>query len=144
MKFQTDLDDGNIPNALRREFGNNGITFSEDITVLIEAPDSTWRIWDNVNKLAEFTIRKEGDKLNIYGAIPPTAVRRPKTIRQTTSPITHRVYTVDTDEDAIAIWDKEAKTKLGQFKVGPSPMAIAFDPKSVRYMSLIQEETSPF
>jgi len=71
-----------------------------------------------------------GDVKEFQGAIPPTAVKRRTTIQQIRSPITHRVYKVEPKIDALTVWDNEAKQKLGELKVGKSPLAIAFNPET--------------
>jgi len=65
LKFQTDLDNGNVPEDLRRAFENHGFEFPQNAMVSIKAEDGNWRM--NMTP-ARYTIniKKEGDKLNIY------------------------------------------------------------------------------
>jgi type II secretory pathway component GspD/PulD (secretin) len=63
LEHQTDLDNGNISEDLRQEFGNSGILLSRDATVLIEEESSRWLVTDSGR---EYHIREEESKLNIY------------------------------------------------------------------------------
>jgi len=63
--YQTDLDDESISEELRREFGNNGISLSQDATVSTEKRDTEWLITKIINKKT-YIIRKEEGRLNIY------------------------------------------------------------------------------
>ena len=65
LKFQSDLDSGNIPEKLRQVFENNGISISQNVTVSIERTGSKWLITDGDAKKT-YSVRKDEGKLNIY------------------------------------------------------------------------------
>lgn len=69
-KFQTDLNNGNIPEGLLKEFRNNGILLSQNATISIEEAGTGWLIYDGEKN---YTVRGEEDRLNIYEA--PKALR---------------------------------------------------------------------
>jgi len=72
LKYQIDLDKGNISEDLRQDFKDNRISLSQNATVSIEEKDSEWLIADFTTarfftrKEKTYPVRKEGDKLNIY------------------------------------------------------------------------------
>ena len=68
-KFQNNLDSNSIPEDLRQEFENNGITLSSNTTVSIVDKDSVWAMKNKDNKQRYCCIRKEEDKLNVYNVI---------------------------------------------------------------------------
>jgi len=65
LKFQGDLDNGSISDDLRRAFENNKFPLSQNVTISIEEKGSRWLITDEGNNRT-YTIRKEGEQLNIY------------------------------------------------------------------------------
>ena len=63
LGWQAGLNDRNIPEGLRQEFGINGISLSQNVTVSIRETDSEWRIDDGGR--AYVVLREEGE-LRIY------------------------------------------------------------------------------
>jgi purine-binding chemotaxis protein CheW len=63
-KFQTDLDNGDISEELRRKFGNRYIPLSQDATVSTEKKDKRWLITESNRTI--YIVRKEEGKLNVY------------------------------------------------------------------------------
>jgi len=91
LEFQSDLDSGDISEALQQEFKDNGVSLSPDVTVskeLVIWKGKRWLITDNEDrywvkkekdkvkkeedkvKKEEDKVKKEEDKLNIYKLIP--------------------------------------------------------------------------
>jgi len=60
-KFQSDLDSNNISEELRQELENNRLSLSHNARISVEG--SRWLIIDGKKR---YTVRKEGDELNIY------------------------------------------------------------------------------
>ncbi len=95
LESQSDLDIGSIPEGLRQEFEDNGVSLSENATVTIEKEGSRWLVTDEDNGdneeesieqadslwyydqadslwyyvQKEYIVEKEEDKLNIYSNI---------------------------------------------------------------------------
>ena len=70
LEFQSDLDSGDISEALRQEFKDNGVLLSPDVTIskeLVIWKDKRWLIAANEDR---YWVKKEEDKLNIYKLIP--------------------------------------------------------------------------
>ena len=63
-EYRTDLNAGNIPEDLRREFGSNDVSISQDATVLLEEKDSRWTIADEKS----YVVREKDGKLEIHPA----------------------------------------------------------------------------
>ena len=63
LKPQIYLDGETIPEEWRREFGSYDILLSQDATVSVEETDSKWLVTD---KDSRYSIRKEGNKVDIY------------------------------------------------------------------------------
>lgn len=63
-QFQSDFDNNTIPDELRHVFENKKCPLSQDATVSIEEQGNKWKIKD---PNAEYVIRKEANKLKIYG-----------------------------------------------------------------------------
>ena len=59
--FQADLDAGDITSDLRDKFEDEGISLSQSAAIAIIIPGSEWLID------GEYTVRKEGSRLNVYG-----------------------------------------------------------------------------
>jgi hypothetical protein len=59
--FQADLDAGDITSDLRDKFADEGISLSQSAAITIVTEGSEWLIDD------EYTVRKEGSRLNVYG-----------------------------------------------------------------------------
>jgi sec-independent protein translocase protein TatC len=84
LEFQSDLDSGDISEALRGEFKDNGVALSPDVTIskeLVIWKGRRWLITDKEDrywvkkeedklKKEEDKLKKEEDKLNIYELIP--------------------------------------------------------------------------
>ena len=64
QSFQGDLESLVLSESLRQELKDNEIMLSEHANVLAEVANRKWQIKDGKDK---YDIRKEGDKLNIYG-----------------------------------------------------------------------------
>lgn len=64
LEYQTALSNGNIPEGLRQEFDNNGISLSKNATVAFEETDGTCLIVDKNSKSVYPVYREEG-KLTI-------------------------------------------------------------------------------
>jgi hypothetical protein len=67
--YQTGLNNGVIPDGLRQEFSNVGISLTKNATVSIQESDVEWKINDRDGKRI-YTIRRAEDKLNIYYRAP--------------------------------------------------------------------------
>ena len=84
LEFQAALDDhGDIlTKKLRREFQKHNVIlsdtwrFSESATTLVRSPGEIWVITDHGSERV-YTIRKEGEKLNVYLGVHPEANARP-------------------------------------------------------------------
>lgn len=84
LEFQVALDDhGDIlTKKLRREFQRHNVILSdtwrlsESATTLVRSPGEIWVITDHDSGRV-YTIRKEGEKLNVYLGIHPEATARP-------------------------------------------------------------------
>ena len=63
LELQNSLDGRIMPQSLRKAFENKGISFLEDVTVLVEEPGSKWLIIDNHN---EYPVRNEQRRLYVY------------------------------------------------------------------------------
>lgn len=63
LESRSELNDGKIPAALRREFRNNGISLSQNAGVSTLAPGGSWTIAD---KDKVFTIKADGRTLDVY------------------------------------------------------------------------------
>jgi regulator of sigma E protease len=68
LKPQIYLDDGTIPEELRREFGSYDILLSQDATVSVEEQGSKWLVTD---KDSRYSIRKERNRVDIYPGKDP-------------------------------------------------------------------------
>jgi len=68
LKPQIYLDDGTIPEELRREFGSYDVLLSQDATVSAEEAGSKWLVTD---KDSRYSIRKEGNRIGIYMGTGP-------------------------------------------------------------------------
>lgn len=76
-KFEVFLEDGDVPmKKLLREFRKNGIrlndsgSFSQSATIWEKQENDLWVMTDYANRRI-YTIRKEGNKLNVYAGIYP-------------------------------------------------------------------------
>jgi len=69
LGYQAGLNDGIIPDGLRQQFSNIGISLSKNAAVSIQEGDVEWKINDGIGKPI-YTIRREEDKLNIYFSAP--------------------------------------------------------------------------
>ena len=82
LKFQVALNDhGDIPTKkLYRAFEQHGFALaknwrlSEDAIILVRKKNSLWVINDNANRRV-YTIRKMGDKLNVYAGVYPESLQ---------------------------------------------------------------------
>ena len=74
---QTGLNDGSIPDRLRQEFNNNGISLSKNATVSIQEMGGEWRIDDEGSKRV-YTVRRENDELKIYEETKLQAKHKPE------------------------------------------------------------------
>ena len=77
LELQSDLDSGDISEALRQEFKDNGVSLSPDVTIseeLVIWKGRRWLITDNEDrywvKKEKDKVKKEENKLNIYKLIP--------------------------------------------------------------------------
>ena len=68
LKFQSDLDEETISSGLLQEFENNEFALSRNAEVSIEKSGSEWLIDDRGNN-QEYLLRKDEDKLNVYGVL---------------------------------------------------------------------------
>ena len=67
LEYQSDLDNGIIPESLKSEFKDNGINISEKAIVLKrETEQKKWHINDSYDK---YVIEQSEDKLNIYVSV---------------------------------------------------------------------------
>ncbi|MHC4205548.1 MAG: pentapeptide repeat-containing protein [Planctomycetota bacterium] len=66
LAFLSHLNEGDISKELRQEFVKNNVRLSENTSVLIAEKGSRWLI-NNKDDGKKYTIRKEEDKLDIYG-----------------------------------------------------------------------------
>jgi len=62
-EFQSNLDNSTIPEGLRQEFDNNGISLSQNAAVSIKKAGSRWQVTDGSRS---YIVWKEADKLKIY------------------------------------------------------------------------------
>ncbi len=62
VEFQSDLDNGTIPDGLRQEFSKNRVTLSDSVVVSTEEAGDRWSITDG-DKV--YTVKKEKDRLDI-------------------------------------------------------------------------------
>ena len=60
--FENELDDGTISEDLKEEFDDEDITLSDDAIVSAQESGNWWKITDG----GTYTIRKEGNRLNVY------------------------------------------------------------------------------
>jgi len=67
LKFQDDLDSGNISKGLRQEFENRKISFSDNAVISTVGAEGRWRI---ENDQQTCLIMREADKLNIHAEKP--------------------------------------------------------------------------
>ena len=65
LSFQGDLDNGSVPEELRRLFKDNDVLLSRNVAVVIKKKGSEWRITDD-QIYAFYIVKKEGGKLNVY------------------------------------------------------------------------------
>ena len=63
LNFQSDLDNNNISEKLRKKFKDKKLSLSQHATISIENPGNRWKINDEEQT---YTVRKENGKLNIY------------------------------------------------------------------------------
>jgi len=77
--FQSDLDGGEISEALRHEFEQNKVPLTPQAAISAGQAASTWLIKDGWKS---YTIKKEQDKLNVYGPSLLTGVIVGKTKEQ--------------------------------------------------------------
>ena len=65
--FQNDLNNGYISENLKRVLENNGVTVSENVSILVEEEDNKWLITDKAkhHNKRTYTVRKEGGNLNV-------------------------------------------------------------------------------
>jgi len=70
LRFQEDLDSGNISSELLRKFEDNDITIPPNVVFSIQEPNKTWRITDS-NAEKSYIIRKKGDELKVFEKLPP-------------------------------------------------------------------------
>ena len=68
VKYQEYLDSGGIPLELARTFGTNGIPLSPNTTV--EKQDGLWQV---TTEGRTYTVKKEGNRLNVYNERIPDA-----------------------------------------------------------------------
>ncbi len=119
-KFDVTLEDGNIPTRkLIREFKKHGIElkeylyYSEDATLRKKHENDLWVMTDHKSGLV-YTIRKVGDKLNVYSGIYPESwnlnknlnartLRRDKIWRVNDSE-NNRMYTIRSEKDRLNIY----------------------------------------
>jgi len=69
-EFQSDLDSGDISEALQQEFKDNGVSLSPDVTTSKDLVIWKGKRWLMTDKEDRYWVKKEGDKLNIYKLIP--------------------------------------------------------------------------
>ena len=70
LEFQSDLDSGVISEDLQREFKDNGVALSGDVTISNKSviwKGKRWLITDNRGR---YWVNKEKGKLNIYEQVP--------------------------------------------------------------------------
>ena len=70
LEFQSDLDSGVVSEALRREFKDNGVSLSANVSISNKSiiwKGNRWLITDNRGR---YWVKKEKDELNIYEEIP--------------------------------------------------------------------------
>ncbi len=119
-KFEVFLEDGDIPmKKLLREFGRKGVSLgadtrlSESATIWEKDEGDLWMITDNVNRRV-YTVRKEGNKLNVYAGIFPerlnisanlTAMPQRRGNRWLLNDARHhRMYTIRSDKNRLNIY----------------------------------------
>ena len=69
-EFQSDLDSGDISEALQQEFKDSGVSLSPDVTISKELVIWKGKRWLITDKEDRYWVKKEEDKLNIYKLIP--------------------------------------------------------------------------
>ena len=119
-KFEVFLEDGDIPmRKLLREFGKQGVSvgkdtrLSESATIWEKDGGALWMITDDVNRRV-YTVRKEGNKLNVYAGIYPeslnisaalTAMPQQRGSRWLINDARHhRMYTIRSDKNRLNIY----------------------------------------
>lgn len=119
-KFEVFLEDGDIPmKKLLREFGKQGVSvgkdtrLSESATIWEKDEGNLWMITDDVNRRV-YTVRKEGNKLNVYAGIYPeslnisdalTAMPQRRGSRWLINDARHhRMYTIRSDKNRLNIY----------------------------------------
>ena len=119
-KFEVFLEDGDIPmKKLLREFGRQGVSvgkdtrLSESATIWEKDEGTLWMIADDVNRRV-YTVRKEGNKLNVYAGIYPeslnisaalTAMPQQRGSRWLINDARHhRMYTLRSDKNRLNIY----------------------------------------
>lgn len=119
-QFEVFLEDGDIPmKKLLREFGEKGVSvgkdtrLSERATIWEKDEGELWMITDDVNRCV-YTVRKEGNKLNVYTGIYPesfnisenlTAMPQRRGRRWLINDARHhRMYTIRTDKNRLNIY----------------------------------------
>ena len=73
--FQSDLDNGNIPQKLEQTFAANGIILSQNVAPAKREAGRQWVITDRDNKQS-YAVRKNGDRLDIYDSKQTYVVRK--------------------------------------------------------------------
>ncbi len=63
--YEADLNNGDIPEGLRQEFGDNGITLSGNSAVTVDRPGEIWFL-TNKGSQGRYHCRKIGEDLNVY------------------------------------------------------------------------------
>jgi hypothetical protein len=108
LKFQSDLDEEIISLGLSQEFENNEFALSGNAEVSIEKKGGEWLIDDRSNK-QKYLVRKDEDKLNIYGILLDYSLTAPVDYFSSMIgfPIHNSFFTKDVDsytEYAYELW----------------------------------------
>ena len=119
-KFEVFLEDGDIPmRKLLREFGKQGVSvgkdtrLSESATIWEKDEGTLWMITDDVNRRV-YTVRKEGNKLNVYAGIYPESLNISAALKAMpqqrgsrwliNDARHHRMYTIRSDKNRLNIY----------------------------------------
>ena len=68
LGFQDDLDRGVIPDDLRQQFVDSGITLSQNAAIVVDEAGNRWKLIDTENRRT-YAIRHEDNQLKIYNTL---------------------------------------------------------------------------
>jgi len=73
-EIQNALDAGEVSKSLKQEFKKGKISLTKDASISVKKPGEKWLVKDKLI----YTVRKEGDKLNVYSGGVPHVVKMTK------------------------------------------------------------------